>query len=671
MSSRSRKSYIGVDIVRSGGKDLSRYVYAIAIYRDGKLLKVDEGGIGRLVRLLWDFRPAVLAVDNLLEIGGSRKSLMKVLRLIPPDTEVVQVNLENRRAIPVKAVMAKAGLKPEKGKMNPTKTAIVLAYLAMEGYGEKLLVFEKKVKVSVYMGRSGSAGGSRSEKYKRNMRGAVARMVKRLKEELDRRKIDYDVVIRRSKGGIESALFTIYASRKELSGIIKSAKGYDVVVRIKPVINRKLLSVPKKDTGRYLIVGYDPGMEAGVAVIDLDMKPVLITSGRGIDRGDIASKLVGLGTPVIVATDKRPVPEMVRKLGSMLGAQLYVPPKSLTIGEKELLSEEYRRRFGVAPRNTHERDALSAALKAYRNYEEKLKKLVQTVRRMGITIDNLQKYKVKLLVNESLSEIIEEMINDAFTPAVKELSVRPQESGRGEACEALKEEVSELRDKITQIQMEKETLRHRSARLEKEVQQLTMELEKIHAELSEKVARDRKVKELSQRVKNLTQHLAFVEAENKRLSAAISNVGRLIERIYSGELSLVPRLGTRCVSNGSVEKAFYIDSPGQVSAQLLMRLGKEGKGVILPPGSEELAKNLIDERYVPAVAAKEVWDASDCLKAVDSESLELLEKARQDLERRLKQENEFTLADLERMLNEYRMSKLKQEKDNVRNQESA
>ena len=152
-----------------------------------------------------------------------------------------------------------------------------------------------------------------------------------------------------------------------------------------------------------MIVGYDPGIVAGLAAIDLDMTPVLVISGRELDRGTAVSLLTDVGVPVVVATDKNPPPDMVRKLAAMLNAQLFTPSKSLSTSEKESLVNEYTRKFDIEVKNTHERDALAAVLKAYSIFKEKMEKLSAKVRSIGIKVKDLQRYKIKLLNNEPLS----------------------------------------------------------------------------------------------------------------------------------------------------------------------------------------------------------------------------------------------------------------------------
>ncbi len=659
------RTYVGVDIVKSGGKALNKYVYAIALIKDGRVLKVDRGNLGRLVRYLWDYRPATLATDNILELGGSKRNLVRILKLVPPDTEFIQVTLEGQTLVDLRRVANMAGMELDKGKLNPAKTAVLVATLAWSGYGERLDVYEKKVRINVFKGRSGYAGGSRAGKFQRGLRGAVAQMVKKLREELERRGFDYDVMIRRSKGGIEQAVFTVYASREELFGVVKRVKGHDVEVRIKPVISRRFLKLiaPQETSKKYLIVGYDPGMQVGLAVIDLDMRPHLITSGRELDRGEILSKLTSIGIPVIVATDKNPPPEMVRKLAAMLKAQLFVPSRSLSTSEKEILVSEYSRLYGIGVKNTHERDALSAALKAYRFYQDKLEKLVKKIRNMGLSVKNLQKYKVRILMNEPLSAIIEDIINDYIKPT------EPPVSGRQaslmlphQAREVSKytERIKELERRVNELLREREILKSKVKDSEARIRELEHSVRTLTESVYEKIAKDRKVSELLTRLKNASQRIEELEHEVLSLKERLTSVGKVLERVFAGELTLLPRYGAKyVVSDDKLNVVFVEDLRQILSAGTVGSLAS--RKVVLPPGHEKDSEFLVRERLIPATTAREVWDVSPSLVAVDSETLSRLRVAEEEVARireETMRQRELTYADLEAILREYRESRL-------------
>ena len=674
------KAVIGVDIIRSGGTDLNQYYYAIAILREGGIKRTEEGRLSHLIRLLWEYRPALLAVDNIYELGGTKENLKKVLKFIPPETEIVQVTLDESRFQSIKEIAYKAGLPVEKSKLNPFRTAVFLAILASNGYGTKLSLFEKRVKIIVTKGRSGYAGGSRSDKYQRSMRAAVMQMVRKIKEELDKRKIDYDLTIRRSKGGVERALFVVYADRKDLTGIVRNIRGYDVVVRIKPVVNTKSLKLIEgsKPERKYLIVGYDPGIVAGLAAIDLDMNPVLIVSGRELDRGAAVSLLTDVGIPVVVATDKNPPPDMVKKLAAMLNAQLFTPPKSLSTSEKESLVNEYAREFDLEVRNTHERDALAAALKAYSIFREKMEKLNAKVRSIGIKVKNMQKYKIKLLNNEPLENIIEDIINDVLSS-----SRRDEVSAKSVTTLLIKnkqleqsnfeERIKELESKIEHLTAEREKLKQRIRELEQEYNHLKSELNIISTELSKDILRERKVSELIQRLRNVNSYAIKLENELNSLKENLHDTIQLIEKYFRGDYVLVRKVSLNLASIRESEESLGKIRKGEI---IFLDISEADQGllttnfrefvsfcinmdlkVVLPENnvSTRVVNSLVNKHYVPALIIQKYWHIGERLALVPRSTISQLDEMSKRL-KKLREESTPKLTEevLEKLISEYR-----------------
>ncbi len=651
---------VGVDIVRTGG-DLSQFAYALVTIEDGSLRAVKEVSFGGLIRELWDLRPTVLATDNILELGGSKKNLMRVLKLLPPDINVVLVNVEAGRSLDLHALAEEVGLTSGRGKLDPFKTALVVAYLAREGYGQKVNIFENKVKIYVYPGRSGVAGGSRTEKFLRNLHGVVSRHVKKIKEALNKSGIDYDLLVRRSSGGIARAVFIAYTTRENLQGVVKPVRGRDVVVRIKPVLSKKFLSDLLKDVSdegkRYLIAGYDPGMNAGLAIIDLDMNPVYITSGRELDRGEASSILIKLGHPAVIATDKNPPPEMCRKLAASLGALLYVPQRSLSTAEKELMVAEFTDLHPSTPvKNTHERDALAAAIKAYSEFQEKMERLSRRLREIGLHDVDMQKYRVKVLMNETISTIVEEIINEYVggvggrddVPVVRQES--PHQASKAEEI---------LREKLSGLEREKELYRRRVLELEDLVRELTSRLETVSTELSEKILRDRKVSELAQRVKRLEARMRALESENSLIRSRLVNYENAVTKLYTGTHTLIPIHSQKCskLSRAEGVKTLVIFTYDVTETLKEMQRMVEGGNValVLPPTALDLSRRLIEGSLIPAVASEEVIEVNQCLVAVDRNSVNrAIALAPQLAEERRKKVSGLNYEDLAHLLEEYR-----------------
>ena len=131
---------------------------------------------------------------------------------------------------------------------------------------------------------------------------------------------------------------------------------------------------------KLLIVGYDPGTTAAIAIIDTKGEIVLIKSKRVFKKNEILETITETGKPLIIATDRYPLPKSVKKISSALGCKYYHPPKSLSNKEKIELVKNHTEQFN----NDHESDALASAFKAFKFYSKLFKKTETTLTSVGL-----------------------------------------------------------------------------------------------------------------------------------------------------------------------------------------------------------------------------------------------------------------------------------------------
>lgn len=115
----------------------------------------------------------------------------------------------------------------------------------------------------------------------------------------------------------------------------------------------------------YLIVGIDPGTTTAVAILDIRGGLVNLFSSRVVSISDVIEHITRYGRPLIIASDVTPAPNTVEKVKRAFNAVLFVPSDSLTTEEKINLAKPFR------CCNEHERDALAAALWAYKDCKNK------------------------------------------------------------------------------------------------------------------------------------------------------------------------------------------------------------------------------------------------------------------------------------------------------------
>lgn len=117
----------------------------------------------------------------------------------------------------------------------------------------------------------------------------------------------------------------------------------------------------------YLIVGIDPGIRVGYAALDLDGK--LVGSGCTKDKSfdKVIQVINPLGTPCLIASDVSPPPHFAKKIAARFGIKCFHPRKSLSKEQKRIIGNEIV--------NAHIRDAYAAAVKAYRHYSNRFRRI--------------------------------------------------------------------------------------------------------------------------------------------------------------------------------------------------------------------------------------------------------------------------------------------------------
>lgn len=148
-----------------------------------------------------------------------------------------------------------------------------------------------------------------------------------------------------------------------------------------------------------IIVGFDPGLNVGIAILDLNGKLIFLNSFKEISKSEIINIIMKYGRAVLIATDVKHIPKAVKKLASSLNSKIYSPKNDIQVSYKNKIVNDYLNK-NINPnsesnyefeRNSniysnkgdvkstdfdaHGRDSLSAAILAYKTYENKLNQL--------------------------------------------------------------------------------------------------------------------------------------------------------------------------------------------------------------------------------------------------------------------------------------------------------
>ncbi|ABM79958.1 DUF460 domain-containing protein [Hyperthermus butylicus] len=613
---------IGVD-VEPGCRNSGR-CYSVAVLDGDKLLAKYEGiPLHRLIRIIWEYKPDILAVDNIAELAETEHELAKLASMLPAEMAIVQVTrLPDGSFVDVRRLARLAGLDPGSGKLTPSRTAYLVAVLASMGYGSRVRFVEEKTKIVISRSRRLKHGGMSNPRFQRRIRAAILRAMKDVKKLLDKHKLDYDLMIRKSGGGLDSAVFIVYASRPALNGIIKPYEDNDVRIEVKPIYSSKLvfetthenIAQPKP----YIIIGIDPGISTGVAIIDIHGRFVTALSRRGFDRSEVIDLVLRYGVPVLVATDVRPAPEFVKKLAAALGVPVYEPSTSLSVEEKRTLFDSYAQKYPVLRRlaDAHVRDALAAAVKAYQVYEPKLRQVESYAARLGIDID-VDRVKADVIRGVTIAEAVEKAINEALNDIMPNMYL--VKSVRRDHEEAAKqqpagEKLEKLRVELERLRAENKLLRQRLAELDEVIERVETEYRLLQLEYRASIERDREINRLANEVSLLRSELERTRMELEKLQTLVDEYTRALFLVAKG--AAVPALAYGELNSDTVreveEKAteygrivLVLDTVNPVHWKLYGQKVSQALLAVLLPGQAMDKRSVIEEYMVPVLPAEE------------------------------------------------------------------
>ena len=621
-SSKKPSIVFGVDILPSSSPQSSKEPhYALVILKNGEVWeKHSDVALRRIIRLAWEFKPEIISIDNIFELGANERNVVKIISMLPPETSVVQVNVSEEKISKLWEVAKQAKLISEYSKFPPLKTAYLAAILAYKGYGSKVKVYEEKTKIIITKGRSLTQGGMSQLRYRRHVRGLILQAVRKIKEALEEHGIDYDLVVRKTESGFDGAVFTVYAPRTKLYGIVSPMKGHDIRVIIRPVYRGKIEFEHVKPRiltkKRPLIVGIDPGIITGVAILDIDGEVLRVFSGKNIDRATIVKEVEKYGKPLIIASDVSPPPEALEKLASTLRAKLYTPQQSLSQSEKEELVKTYLENLEspIEVEDTHQRDALAAAINAWKSFRTKLEQIENYVSKMELDVD-VDKIKADVIKGLSIAQAVEKEI---FRKLTLELKARTEER-KVEEKTVKQPKVSEtLLKEIKKLEKERAQLKERLSEARKEILELKKQLELYHKQTNIQVKTVREIQALSEEVRRLSEELKKYEKENLRLKQEIADLKSLIITISKHNYRLAIPVTTLTLTSlskaereyGPIEKdsIIYVINPVFVQKEALSKLVKAEVLSIIAHKPEEEFTRSVENQGIPVLKIEDIKD---------------------------------------------------------------
>ena len=147
----------------------------------------------------------------------------------------------------------------------------------------------------------------------------------------------------------------------------------------------------------HMIAGIDTGKTSAVVCIGLDGTLLHSSHKTFAGTGWFVSTIASVGIPSVIACDREPN-AIARKVCASFNARLFYPERLVTADEKHAIAKPY------SITNPHEKDACSAAVKAYRFYANKLKQAEHIAGSMKV--DDVDMVMAKVVSKFSINEAI-------------------------------------------------------------------------------------------------------------------------------------------------------------------------------------------------------------------------------------------------------------------------
>lgn len=486
---------LGIDI---SAKDK----FAYSVVEGGALIEQGIASTEDLLKVVKKHKPEVLAVDSISELMEHGRLIIKALGRLPFNIDVVEVTRSENTSVPMEALVERHfGI--FRGRLDPVETSYFAAMLAEKGIGARIKLYEEETVILIKRVSSTSPGGMSRNRYMRNVRHRIRDLAERISRRLNEIGLDYDLFFKEESGDITSAKFVVYARRDIVRKYVRPLKSSDVVVRI---FSEPVKSYESERGGNaYLIVGVDPGIVTGIAIMDLNGRVLHTEARRNLSRGESLRRIYQWGIPVIIATDVADAPDYVKKLAAMCGATLFKPERDLSIVEKNSIIEK----LGYSVKTSHERDALAAAYKAYVEYKAKFEKLEKDFGAI-LTGQQLEEAKALVAKGKSIAQAVAEILKGSRDAGYTKIIYVPVERPCKDADERNKMKIA--------------VLEYEKSQLEKEVEELRSRVASLSRALNDSLWRDAKYNELQRRIEDLTHSLKSCEESKERLEEELLDV---------------------------------------------------------------------------------------------------------------------------------------------------
>ncbi len=504
------------------GIDINNRRFSYVILTNGEVTYRGVIDPQDLIKIVKKVRPRAIAIDNIGEIMELSPAVIKKLGRLPFNVHLIQVTKVSPEVDETTESLVNKYFGLNVTKLDPDKTAEFLARLCAMGVGSIVKVYEPETKIIVKAAISTTPGGMSRNRFERNIAHRIRYLAKEIKGKLESSGIDYDMFIASESEGLRSVVFIVYADRSVVRSVVKPRRSMDVKVIVEsvPTDTIKFIDLTENEgieninaaRDRKLIVGIDPGIVTGIAVLDLNGNVLILRSGKNLSRRHVLRIVYQYGTPVLIAVDTAKPSEYAKKLAAMVGAAIYYPDRDLSIAEKSEIAIKVSQEQGVNVKDPHMRDALAAAYKSFIQLRPKLDRVEEEIKRAYAKAAD----DAKALVIKGMS------IKQAIDEVSKRINVQPQQEVKIMRQERCNCECDKLRDEYEGV------IRTLNAEIERLNRLYNAERERVEELINNydlEVRRDQVIKSLYARIGILE---GDIEKSRLRIKELEGNINELM-----------------------------------------------------------------------------------------------------------------------------------------------
>jgi predicted RNase H-like nuclease (RuvC/YqgF family) len=360
----------------------------------------------------------------------------------------------------------------------------------------------------------------------------------------------------------------------------------------------------------------------------LDLKGRVLRTGSSRSWG--FSELVGLliesGHPLIIATDKNPVPGTVERIKRAFNAILHTPASSLSVEQKQ----RDTKLFDYS--NEHERDALAAAIDAARSLKNKLES-VQKRAPPDVELDELQMLVLRGHTVDSAINLLKKPLAPTENH-VQRLVPAPEKDLRGPDILYLKAIIKRQDEQISRLLSYVADLKESLQLGQENVVKLQDKISVIRSQDAKNVKKDREVTFRQKEIDRLSTELVRSRSVNEGLQKRMRKLKQigLTERNKAVKAVKIVKSFNREAIQAADDQfglskgiVLFEDASGGGIAAAELLVHKRIRAVVVKNEMSHVARKTLFEADIPIFSMRELaLDLSGNLMTIDKNALELM-----------------------------------------------